>query len=219
MLQYIYCGCVDIEECDVEAFRKTLDSLKIEYDQQDDDICYDEKSNAVDSEEPEFLESEDMVDVEDTAWSDANEVTIVKVEPEDEREDNEESNRTEKKSSLTSPRELHEKIINFRRIIPKPEPLHEAIREYATYSSKISIGRVVPSKANQEFMNRNVTTCPFCRKLFKNTKHRNEHVKYCVDNSNRIVSECHLCKKSVCDPYYLRKHMKNVHGLGPTSND
>ena len=32
MLQYVYCGNVDVEKQEIDAFSKVLDSLKVEYD-------------------------------------------------------------------------------------------------------------------------------------------------------------------------------------------
>lgn len=210
MLQYLYCGSVDIDDCEVEEFRKTLGSLRIEFvqeDLQDDESGENEEVEEIETVKPEPEESEVIVEVA----SCSNFVAVAKKEPKKEST----ASTSSGKSNLSGERsELHEKVINFRRIIPSRIRIRES-----NIKSKVSLARVVPSKSTQEFMNRNITTCPFCRKIFKTSKHRNEHVKFCFDNPDRIVSECHLCHKSVCDPYYLRKHMRKVHAIDSTLND
>lgn len=219
MMQFIYCGNVDIKAEEVAEFKKLLESLKIEFDQASDESIeggLSDNESYVDDKD-----FEDMIDVDEPVWAD---VTKIKKEPEDEAsavilEEQEEENDSEHSSdvaqdpssehkyALSQPLPIRSSFI-VRRVFA-PSASHNIFKKNIT---PISLDRVVPSKRHQHFMNVNPETCPFCEKLCKTSKHRNEHVKYCFINPNRIVSVCPLCAKSVCDPYYLRKHMRNVHG-------
>lgn len=224
-MTYIYCGTVDIAENEIETFRKILESLKIEYEQSDG-----EEEN--DSDDPEIIEPEleDVIDVEEPSF-DASPMfpnIPIKQEPTDhEYTINEFKFKEETAPEVEALDENHDvaktrdeivRIQQFRRILNFPgrfvKPAQKIIRIQPSPDGKISVERVVPNKKLQRFMAEHPSLCPFCRKLFKTTKHRNEHVKYCFDNPNRIVSSCPICSKSVCDPYYLRKHLRNVHGQG-----
>lgn len=266
MLQYVYCGNVDVESEDIEGFEKVLESLKIEYDIEGPDdgeeFSDDEfQNNEVTPNVAEITGHGEYceMDIEEPKWSEI----VVKQEPKDE-DDNKSavvaSTSTAAKQPAAVPKPLPTiprfiKITNqpnhFKRVMitqhpsftlnktltpeVKPilnRPIHHQIRKVINtqkppqlspairfqmspggkLEGKIHLGRVVPSKVLQKFMNENPGICPFCKKHFKTPKHRNEHVKYCFQNPNRIVSVCPLCDKNVCDPYYLRKHMKNVHG-------
>lgn len=286
VLQYAYCGNVDVASEDIEGFEKVLESLKIEYDiegpDDGEDFSDDDSSsntgvtpNVGEIAEPgEYSE----MDIEEPKWS---EVTV-KQEPKDEDDDksaivaststatkplvlapkpetasnsnpvprfikitnqsnqsanfkqivmNQRANITVSKlitpemkqnaprpSLVTRPDvQRPANLQQFKRIINLQKPSTQQETRFQSspggkLEGKIHLGRVVPSKILQKFMNENPGICPFCKKQFKTPKHRNEHVKYCFQNPNRIVSVCPLCDKNVCDPYYLRKHMKNVHG-------
>lgn len=78
-------------------------------------------------------------------------------------------------------------------------------------SQRITIESVVLNDQVKKFMAENPITCPFCWKEATSLKHRNEHVKYCRCNPNRVISKCPLCEKNFCDPYYLRKHLRLMH--------
>lgn len=297
MLQYAYCGTVDVESEDIEGFEKVLESLKIEYDIEgpdDGEYFSDDDELSSNAEMPpkvaeippkvaEITEHGEYceMDIEEPKWSEVK----VKQEPKDEEDGNLVATTSTAAMQLTSrkphtialpkidpdqipaPRfvKITSQSNNFKRIVvtnqrpsiaanksltpemktnvhrptaemkpivhrPHPLPLIRKVVSTQKQSlqpsqtikfnaspggkieGKIHLGRVVPSKILQKFMNENPGICPFCKKHFKTPKHRNEHVKYCFQNPNRIVSVCPLCDKNVCDPYYLRKHMKNVHG-------
>lgn len=76
---------------------------------------------------------------------------------------------------------------------------------------RVKIEDVVKNKQVKLWFDLRPDTCPFCNKKAKTTKHRNEHVKYCSENPDRIISRCPHCSKSFCDPYYIRKHIRTVH--------
>jgi hypothetical protein len=217
-MTYVYSGTVDIAENEVETFRAILDSLKIEYEQ-------DEEDNDSD---PEIIEQEfeETIDVEEPSFDSTPmypEVSI-KQEPKDNEYTINDFNFKEVAPEMEALDENHEaktadeviRIQQFRRILNFSgrfvKPAQKILRVQPSPDGKISVDRVVPNKKLQKFMLEHPSLCPFCRKLFKTTKHRNEHVKYCFDNPDRIVSSCPICSKSVCDPYYLRKHLRNVHG-------
>lgn len=287
MLQYAYCGNVNVENEDIEGFEKVLESLKIEYDIEgpDDEEDFSDDESASNTEmTPNVAEITEHgnyceMDIEEPKWS---EVTV-KQEPKDEDDEKQDFVATTSKAAtqlapqmaqtlsqkdpdklpaqrfvkiihqpnrnmLTNPRpsipenksSTPEMKINVQRptgeikavhrpypvpkiqkVITMPKPPSQPSQPYTIHrklEGKIHLGRVVPSKVLQNFMNANPGICPFCKKQFKTSKHRNEHVKYCFQNPNRIVSVCPLCDKNVCDPYYLRKHMKNVHGNEATSS-
>lgn len=215
IMTYIYCGTVNIAQNEVETFRSILESLKIEFEQGSDDddseaeIIEPEFEETIDLEEPSFESSTIYPDVSIKEEPKDNEYQDIKEEavPEMEALDDDHEAKTQ---------DERVRIQQFRKIINFPtrfaKPVQKIIHVQPTADGKISVERVVPNKKLLKFMNENPSLCPFCRKQFKTTKHRNEHVKYCFDNPNRIVSNCPICGKSVCDPYYLRKHLRNVHG-------
>jgi hypothetical protein len=219
VMTYIYCGSVEIEQNEVATFRSILSSLKIVFDEEIDE----------DYSDPEIIEPvfEEAIDVEEPIFELPSQIMYpnitIKEEPKSDYSIKEEIAPEmlaldENHMAKTSDEKI--RIQKFRKILNFPghfiKPAHKIIRILPpppVTDGKISIERVVPSPKIQKFMTENPMICPFCRKLFKTTKHRNEHVKYCFDNPNRIVSNCHICGKSVCDPYYLRKHLRNVHGI------
>lgn len=205
MLQYIYCGTVDMSLNAVAEFREFLNLLKIEFvqnDEDEDDNDYDSELEIIEPPPPE------IIDVEEPTWSD----NTVKVELKEEPKPAVDDCIVE---SLDQAQDMETEPEATRAVIFPKKPSQRIIRMKPNPVGKISVERVVPSRKMKEFMNENPQTCPFCRKLFKTTKHRNEHVKYCFDNPDRIVSKCPLCSKSVCDPYYLRKHLRTVHDIEP----
>lgn len=258
MIQFIYCGSVDIIPEEIEPFRNMLQSLEIDFEREDFDETekvesYDEEAD--DEDELDFFETDipgtgDIIDVEEPTWSDFN--MKIKEEPKSEDECFIEPLKVEKVKSLLEtalpsspttsstatrpniPIKINTSIFDHRysqdpqrSLLPKRISLPKRffkvdqpvarfnpknLQPASTLETKISIRRVVPSKKMQKFMNDNPGKCPFCQRSFKTSKHRNEHVKYCFENPNRVVSTCPLCQKSVCDPYYLRKHLRNVHG-------
>lgn len=201
MLQYVYCGTVDISLGEVEAFRELLDSFKIDFAMNDED---DEDRD--DDSEPELIEPPppEVIDVEEQAWSDS----YVKVELKEDDSATDSINQAQEQLDEleAGPAPVIQRVRHVFKSVQKT-PNKNAFPE-----GKISVKRVVPSKQMQQIMSQNPKLCPFCGKHFKTSKHRNEHVKYCFDNPDRIVSQCPLCNKSVCDPYYLRKHIRLVHG-------
>lgn len=224
-MEYIYCGIVVVTKENAESFRKSLEMFRIEFEQDEDDDGEDDGEDDEDAEshnfddisDVEILEPEiqDVIDVEDEEWDDAK----VKVEPGVKEEKPEEFI----VEALDPPQEKRPEIAKlpfkpstFRRLVHYPHKFkkisQKIIRVQPNPDGKISVERVVPSKKLQQFMSDNPQICPFCNKFFKTSKHRNEHVKYCFDNPDRIVSRCPLCGKSVCDPYYLRKHLRKIHG-------
>lgn len=237
MLQYVYCGTVDILSDEVESFRKLLESMLIDFDQEQDEAGDEEEMEQEinnreayddDDDEPEIIEPvQEIIDVEDPTWGDVK--VKIKDEPNDEPEESNFSNASKEKpmsqpqtnnvrpsTSKSIPTESFRRLIRFPPSFLKPQKI---IRLLPTVDGKISVNRVVPSKHFRDFMQKHPTICPFCHKLFKTTKHRNEHVKYCFDNPDRVVSTCPLCNKSVCDPYYLRKHLRNVHGKSESTTN
>lgn len=206
MLQFIYCGSVDVITEDVEDFRKALESLQIEFNQKDetgagDDSENDDNCSATVMNDKDF---QDLIDIEEPAWNNV----LIKDEPIDE-EHLEEPTNVERPSIKPNIKTY----IRRRTVQGLPSRTSTpSSSKIIKLDGKISVDRVVPSKKLQQFMHINQEICPFCKKFFKTSKHRNEHVKYCTNNPNRVVSLCPLCNKSVCDPYYLRKHIRNVHG-------
>lgn len=198
MLQYVYCGTVDISLGEVEAFRELLDSFKIEFAMNDED---DEDRDDDNDSEPEIIEPPppEVIDVEEQTWSDS----YVKVEIKEDDSAADSINQAQEAGPAPVPVIQRVHVLKS---VQKPS------NKNAFPVGKISVKRVVPSKQMQQIMSQNPKFCPFCGKLFKTSKHRNEHVKYCFENPDRIVSQCPMCNKSVCDPYYLRKHIRLVHG-------
>ncbi|CRL08089.1 CLUMA_CG020825, isoform A [Clunio marinus] len=200
LMQYIYCGYIDIESSEVNEFQKLLNSMNVEYIRED--IAKEDNQILITS----F--TEDSID--------ENDITSMTLS---ERQENEEREAYDFPEDLQaedeSPQPIHNlQLYNNRTSTSsiKSNPPKEKSGFSINMEGKHSVKRVVPSQKFQNFMFKNPTICPFCNKFFNTTKHRNEHVKYCFDNPNRVVSQCKICSKSVCDPYYLRKHMKNVHG-------
>ena len=213
MMHFIYCGTVHVTSQESPAFKQALEIFKIEFDQQ---VEASDDESSVDSQEFEY-----MVNVDEPDWMDVNIkdepeegscVSSVKEEPENDEDSNQCSEATEK-PLLVNKRDQQPSTSSVPRLL-KPSSFYKSIKITTKSQTPITLNRVVPSKRIQNFMNSCPEICPFCERKCKTSKHRNEHVKYCYTNPNRIVSVCQLCKKSVCDPYYLRKHMRNVHGKG-----
>lgn len=219
MMEFIYCGSVDIPDLEVEEFTKVLESLQIEFhqdvksdvdlalDMADTDSEDDENSSTAVMSDRDF---EDLIDVEQPVW---NDVTI-KDEPVDEEYLEEPSEEVVRPMDTQINIPDEKRVSQISRVQVFPTRTYIQSKQLIKMPEKISVERVVPNKKLQQFMLDNPAVCPFCNKIFKTPKHRNEHVKYCVTNPHRVVSRCPLCNKSVCDPYYLRKHMRNIHGNG-----
>jgi hypothetical protein len=148
LMRFVYCGRVDLDDCEVTKFRKILDMLRIEavteIDDDGDDDCIEE-----------YIDE------------------------------------------------------------PEEAPLLMQSNSDPGQRRRVTMSTVVKDEAARQFMERNPLTCPFCKKLSTLTKHRNEHVKYCIKNCDRIESKCPYCDKSFCDPFYVRKHVRAIHKIEP----
>lgn len=250
MIQYMYCGSVDVIPEEIETFRKVLKSLEMDFDcdEFNENEKVEEDNEEVDDEdffEIDTNETADIIDLEEPMWSDVK----IKNEPQSDDEsvvDEEDKPDSLMVASLLSkslpdarrkfPIVIHNTTIDHkpsqspkrllisnqvsiqRRIMSNPSSQPQ-LRQNSSLFRQMTIDRVVPVKKLQQFMKVNPGKCPFCNKNFKTSKHRNEHVKYCFENPHRVISKCSLCQKSVCDPYYLRKHMRNVHGTSTTTRN
>lgn len=228
MVKYVYCGSVDLTTEEVPAFEKVLESLKIDFERSTQEEATEDKGNEQNDDDSyvDDKEFESMIDVDEPEWADLK----IKEEPEDKNEvtlseatraqpvdDDSDLSSAESQTQQPFEHRYAQSMPRFKIIRP---PKHTIIRQPQDIFTKspipISVDRVVPSRAIQKFMLKYPEVCPFCEKSCKTNKHRNEHVKYCFSNPNRIVSVCPLCDKSVCDPYYLRKHLRNVHRTDQT---
>lgn len=111
--------------------------------------------------------------------------------------------------------ETHDSSHDSQQLTPKKKTKEISykclIPQWIQPRQRILVNDVVKNKQAREMMNNFPETCPFCEKFLKTTKHRNEHVKYCYKNPDRVISECPFCNKTFCDPYYVRKHIYAIH--------
>lgn len=220
MMQFIYCGSVDIMSEEVAAFEKVLESLKIKFvqptEESDEESYVDDKEfeDMIDVDRPEWAEVQIKTEPDDEAGSIVKDYSVIKEQQEQEKDDDSDGSFAEVAQDPSSEHKYAQCQPRMIRRVIRPSfitarPLDDIFRRN---QNSISLDRVVPSKKIQGLMFAHPEFCPFCEKHCKTNKHRNEHVKYCFSNPHRVVSMCPLCHKSVCDPYYLRKHMRNVHG-------
>jgi hypothetical protein len=167
ILEFIYCGKIDVGQEHFQDFTKTLKLLKLEY------------------------EVENFLEVQ----------LKIKEEPE-------EANELFYQETGDSGANGYSKVMKGRENIK-----HHKNRAASKFkdSPRILVKNVVKSNSARLFMITHPDVCPFCQKRASNPKHRNEHVKYCSENPDRVVSKCPYCGKNFCDPYYVRKHIRSIH--------
>lgn len=216
-MQYIYCGKVDIKESEVLPFKKILSTLKIEINLEDhhrisshphtkpaatvtsnQNQQQDQSVNEIQIKEEKFDDDENCVQVLDSEFMDCS------------------SDYQAPEIDMSSPSlSQNYSLPNLHSFKPSRTPRIGRIsngHEAPLSRHRTKLEAVVRSRDHRHFMDLNPLDCPFCMKTSSTNKHRNEHVKYCTLNPDRIVSKCHYCDKNFCDPYYVRKHMKTIHG-------
>lgn len=211
MMEFIYCGKVDVENQDVHKFQKILKNLRIDSIKTDDTITssfFD--SNVVKIKEEKVDEvvepSYDDEQIEDIDMDDDDENYLTEG---DSRSGDGEyiPMRTATSQRMAKIRQNFVKTLSAR---PRPPGLMR-MQSQGTSKPRTRIENVVKDDEAKAFMDLHPEICPFCKKKAKTLKHRNEHVKYCSENPDRVVSKCPYCDKSFCDPYYVRKHVKTIH--------
>lgn len=188
-MEFIYCGKVDVNENHMDEFKKLLETLKIdtkinemkEEAFNDDDEMFEEIK--VKEEKGDFSEIIQMTEMHEEGQVEGGNYEYSSDEP-------------ASSSFLQQQRQQTPKIIKVVSHAPR---------------KRTKVDSVVKSEIARRFMDENPTDCPFCKKSSSSNKNRNEHVKYCTLNPDRVVSYCPYCDKSFCDPYYVRKHIKTLH--------
>lgn len=212
-MEFIYCGKVDVEDKDVLRFQKILKNLRIESTRVEEDFSY---------LNPEIKIKEEKIDDVSEIDYGMEKVEDYDMDYESLMEDDETKSGDGEYSPMTT---ANQRIAKIRQNLSKTL----AAGTQSSFFSKTSKQRtqspffsktpktrtrvemVVKDDDNKAFMDLHPLICPFCRKKAKTMKHRNEHVKYCSENPDRVVSKCPYCEKSFCDPYYVRKHIKTLH--------
>ncbi|XP_070496642.1 protein bric-a-brac 1-like [Chironomus tepperi] len=213
LMQYIYCGKVDVKDTDIAPFKKILTTLKIEINIED--TRQHPKTSATVTatvtSNPKRHDSYNEIQIKEEKVDDDE--NCIQVFQDSEFMD---CSTDYQQPELESPKQS-----SFRQRFSLPQ-LQQIKSQKSPRIARVSAGQemsrhrtkldnVVRSKEHRRFMDLNPLDCPFCMKTSSTNKHRNEHVKYCTMNPDRIVSKCYYCDKNFCDPYYVRKHMKTIH--------
>lgn len=209
-MQYIYCGKVDIKDNDIVPFKKILSTLKIEMNVEDTRPY---PKPATITSDRRRVKSFNEIQIKEEKIDDDDENCVQLLQ---------ESEFMDCSTDFQQPEVEPPKPPAFRQRFSLPQ-LQQFQTQKSPRIARVSSGteisrhrtkleNVVKNKEHRRFMELNPLDCPFCMKTSSTNKHRNEHVKYCTMNPDRIVSKCHYCDKNFCDPYYVRKHMKTIHG-------
>lgn len=208
LMEFIYCGKVNVKETELVKFNKTLKNLRIEAMSGGDGIKKEVNDDDV-------VEIKEELDEDD---DDSNLITELHIKEDGEIPDYGSSDgeylppskRKRVSTTAASGSSSNYAAVPFR--LPG---------DPAFQKRRIRVEDVIKSEEHKMWFDLRPEICPFCSKKAKTNKHRNEHVKYCTENPDRIVSQCPFCNKSFCDPYYVRKHCKNIHAdmLGLNSSD
>lgn len=227
MMEFIYCGKVEIEEKDVARFQKVLKNLRIESIRLDpmrfDHLQPPPKrfeipqmsmtQNQPNDTQMSYFDPDIKIKEEkvDETIEFGNERVVdwdrdYEFEDDDSKSENGEHS-GDFKSILNTQRVAMIRQNLSKNLSPRPEvPFYLQIPR-----QRVRVDSVIKRNEDRIFMDENPDLCPFCKKRAKTSKHRNEHVKYCTENPDRVVSKCPYCEKSFCDPYYVRKHIRTIH--------
>lgn len=199
-MEFIYCGKVNVKETELGKFNKILKNLRIESMRSMTHALKPEATNEVIKIKEEAVDDDDLVRVaqEEGEIPDFSEGSDDEYQPPGKRQCT--------ASGSTS---------NYYPNISHPYLLPS---DPGFQKKRIKIDDVVKNEEHKMWLELRPEICPFCNKKAKTQKHRNEHVKYCSQNPDRVVSNCPFCAKSFCDPYYVRKHCKNTHAEMLLSN-
>lgn len=197
LIEFIYCGKVDVKSSELEKFQKVLKNLKIESlrsEPKPQKVKFEAKPSTSNHIEP-IVRIKEEVDDEDSSG------VVIEVQME---EDGEVHYSDNSDGEYKPPRKRVKPLGNEIMTTTIPLTMHAPRR-------RTRIEDVVKKDEAKMWMDLRPEICPFCNKKAKTNKHRNEHVKYCSENPDRIVSKCPYCDKSFCDPYYVRKHVRTIH--------
>ncbi|CAG9811922.1 unnamed protein product [Chironomus riparius] len=210
LMQYIYCGKVDIKDNDIAPFKKILNTLKIEINIEDTRPHLKPATATITSNRrradsfSEIQIKEEKIDDDENCVQLLQDSEFMNCSTDYEQPDIEPPTQPAIRPRFSLPQLHHFKAQKSPRITRVSSGI-----EISRHRTKLD--NVVRSKEHRRFMELNPVDCPFCMKNSSTNKHRNEHVKYCTMNPDRIVSKCYYCDKNFCDPYYVRKHMKTIH--------
>ncbi|KAG5668625.1 hypothetical protein PVAND_016560 [Polypedilum vanderplanki] len=203
LMEYIYCGRVDLHENEIQKFKKLMQTLKM-------DIAANNESSEAIPTTSSATNATDLLEeikVKEETSEDQNIIDL--------NESEAESCSSEDCNDFELPMSLMAQEMSVQQPPTKVRKLFRPMRpeiNFGVVKPRVKLFNVIKNEKAKKFMEINPKICPFCKKISKSNKHRNEHVKYCISNPDRIVSKCPHCSKSFCDPYYVKKHMKTIHG-------
>lgn len=183
ILELIYCGKVEVNQQDILQFLKTLENLKIVLK----NVEYiDAKSKQkILEESSNHEEPEDEIFYEETECNLTSEIDD-KPTPE----------------LITTAKEI---IIEYKKVEQKK--ISKSPPENRRKSSRTRVKNVVKEKTAKDVTEKHPDICQFCRKKAKSKN----HVKYCINNPNRVISYCVYCFRSFRDQHSVKIHMRTIH--------
>lgn len=181
MLEYIYCGQVDLEPADVREFNNVAKSLKInvEFKVPEEEIISTVSSTHNDHSTASLISDESQ----DSSFGSfkgnkslaKSRATVASLNPE---------SRAPLKRSAQVPR-------NVKSVVPSKKEIRDA-------------ERVKQAKAE------GWPKCNYCRKTYRSRDCR-YHERFCWENPGRVVSDCKVCNQKFDVPTRLRNHMSEKH--------
>lgn len=213
ILEYVYCGRVDLEQKDLESFKKVAESLQIKV----------EFNLPPPESEPKTLTemmsqdtlSSTIVDHEmhtDLSWesdmeSDFDLMQTSGVAP------------LTIDSLIDSEQKLNNRrSLNLRKIKSKYEPAlkkikidHEPRQSLSSViKRRTEVKMNIPTRVPVPHIDLKDSICVYCDHNIRE-KDRNYHQKFCWKNPSRVESNCNLCHRKYEYPAVLKRHMQKAH--------
>lgn len=205
ILEYVYCGSIDLEPEDVKEFLIVANSLQIKIQIETDDhemISQETLMKTISSKTVEMDDSRSDLNLEQSC--DTSGVLPL------------EHSSSSMKSTTSlgmSEKKLNKNTATVKKTVKEhlPKQLKEEPVEKSPLIARKRLQKP-PRNATKASVSKGclVGECAHCSKYFRE-KDRTYHEKFCWQNRERIISDCVFCPKKFEVPSKLRNHMKDFH--------
>lgn len=198
ILEYVYCGTVDLATEDVEEFKRVASSMEIK-------VSFNDEHGQTSDHNEELMMSQETIDDGEMPFEEEEDDTM-QPSYEDIMGIPESSLTISSVESLSrGPKRLGRTLSEL-----KEEPLMKKTKTSQEPDNRMMLLTRKPAKTLHIPVVPANGQCVYCDKPVRE-KDRNYHQKFCWKNLNRITSNCSICARKFEFPSKLRLHFKTSH--------